>query len=280
MDAFTPLAVGGAWAPSLRRGTAIIPAYTRAPAVVAQTVAALCESSPGGFACGIGASSPIIVERWNGLVYDRPVQRTRDLARFLRRALSGERVVDTFDTFAIDGFRLARPPAVPPPILIAALRPAMLRLAADDADGAIINWFSAKDAAKAAAIVREGSPDHELVARILIAPTEDTEAVRSLTRRLITAYLTVPAYAASQRWLGRGAALGPMWDAWERGDRKGALDLVPNEVIDELVVHGSPDACRRGIADYVDNGVTTPVLAILPVGVEIDGALAALASPR
>jgi alkanesulfonate monooxygenase SsuD/methylene tetrahydromethanopterin reductase-like flavin-dependent oxidoreductase (luciferase family) len=152
----------------------------------------------------------------------------------------------------------------------------MLRLAAQEADGAIINWFSASDAGKAADIVRRDRPDHELVARILVAPTEDIEAVRALVRRLITAYLTVPAYAASQRWLGRGAALAPMWEAWDGGDRTAALALVPDSVVDELVVHGSPQACRRGIQAYVDNGVTTPVVAILPLGAGIDGALADL----
>jgi alkanesulfonate monooxygenase SsuD/methylene tetrahydromethanopterin reductase-like flavin-dependent oxidoreductase (luciferase family) len=34
-DAFTPLALASVWAPSLRLGTAIVPAYTRGPATLA-----------------------------------------------------------------------------------------------------------------------------------------------------------------------------------------------------------------------------------------------------
>ena len=56
---------------------------------------------------------------------------------------------------------------------------------------------------------------------------------------MITAYLNVEAYAEFHRWLGRGPALQPMWDAWAAGDRKAALAAIPDEVVDDLVVHGS-----------------------------------------
>ena len=57
-----------------------------------------------------------------------------------------------------------------------------------------------------------------------------------------------------------------MWDAWKAGDRKAALAAVPDEVVDDLVLHGSPESCREQIGRYVENGVTTPVLAVLPLG--------------
>jgi len=140
-DAFTPLALAAAWAPTLRLGTAIVPAYTRGPALLAQSAAALAEAAPGKFALGVGTSSNVIVERWNGIAFEEPYKRTRDLVRFLRLALTGEKVDAAFDTFTVKGFRLGRPPEVPPPILVAGLRPGMLRLAGREADGAIINWL-------------------------------------------------------------------------------------------------------------------------------------------
>ena len=56
-----------------------------------------------------------------------------------------------------------------------------------------------------------------------------------------------------------------MWDAWRAGDRKAALAAIPDEVVDQLVVHGSPATCRATIQRYFDNGVTTSSLAILPL---------------
>ena len=263
-DGFTPLVLAAAWEPRLRLGTAIVPAFTRAPALMAQCVASLADAAPGRVAFGIGSSSNVIVERWNGVPFVDPYKRVRDMVRFLREALSGEKVAHTYDTFKVDGFKLGVRPEVQPKILVAALREGMLRLAGREADGAIINWLAPEDVPKVAAVVNGQGPDRELVARIFCCPSEDTDAVRQAARFVIAAYLNVPVYAEFHRWLGRADALGGMWEAWKAGDRKAALAAIPDEVVDQLIVHGSPAACRARIQQYFDNGVTTSALAILP----------------
>jgi probable F420-dependent oxidoreductase len=273
-DAFTPLALAAAWAPALRLGTAIVPAYTRGPALLAQSAAALAEAAPGKFALGVGTSSNVIVERWNDIPFEEPYKRTRDLVRFLRQALTGEKVDAAFDTFTIKGFRLGRPPEVPPPILVAGLRPGMLRLAGREADGAIINWLGADDVTK---VVPEVGPGKEIVARIFVFPSEDISTVRAVARRMIAAYLNVPVYAAFHDWLGRGPLLEEMWTAWKAGDRKAALEAIPDQVVDDLVIHGSPAEVRAGVKRYLDNGVTTPALAIVPFGIDLRQAVRDLA---
>ena len=255
-DAFTPLALAAAWEPGLRLAPAIAPVFTRGPALLAMTFAALADAAPGRVTVGIGASSDVIVERWNGIPFSEPYRRTRDMIRFLKAALAGERVDGRFDTFTVSGFRLARPPEVVPPIVVAALRPGMLRLAGREADGAVLNWLSAEDVKT---VVPEVGDGKEIVARIFVCPSEDTEAARALARRMVAAYLTVPVYAAFHEWLGRGDRLRPMWDAWAAGDRRAAVAAVPDDVVDELVVHGSPSACRDHIARYVAAGVTVPI---------------------
>jgi hypothetical protein len=94
--------------------------------------------------------------------------------------------------------------------------------------------------------------------------------VRAGARFAIAAYLNVPVYAEFHRWLGRGEALQPMWDAWAAGDRKTATASIPDDVVDELVVHGSAEHCRARIQQYFDHGVTTSSLAILPLDRELD----------
>jgi len=275
-DGLTPIALAAAWTPSLRLGTAIIPAYTRGPALLAQTVAGMAEAAPGRFAFGLGTSSNVIVERWNGIEFTEPYKRVRDTIRFLRAALAGEKVDETYDTFAVYGFRLARPVESPPPIFLAGLRPGMLRLAGREADGAIINWLSAEDVATVVPHVGAGM---DIAARIFVCPSEDTDTVRAIGRRMIAAYLNVEVYAQFHRWLGRGDQLQPMWSAWQAGDRKGALAAIPDEVVDALIVHGSGAECRAHIQRYVDNGVTIPVIGLIPFGVDLADAVSDLA-PR
>jgi probable F420-dependent oxidoreductase len=266
-DAFTPLALAAAWEPRLRLGTAIVPAYTRSPACFAQCVASLADAAPGRFAIGVGSSSNVIVERWNGVPFVDPYKKVRDVVRFLRDALSGEKVAKAYDTFEIQGFRLNVRPEQAPPILVAALREGMLRLAGREADGVIINWLSPDDVRKVVGVVGDaaGGEEREVVARIFVCPSENTAAVREAAKFAIAAYLNVPVYAAFHDWLGRGEVLTPMWEAWKAGDRKAALAAIPDDLVDELVVHGSPAACRARIQEYFDNGVTTSSLAIMPL---------------
>ncbi len=261
-DAFTPLALASAWEPTLRLGTAIVPVYTRGPALIAMSAAALEQAAPGRFVLGLGASSPVIVGNWNGIDFDQPYQRSRDVLRAVRTALAGERVDGEFDAFTIKRFKLEQAPTPPPKIVLAALRPQMLRLAGREADGAILNWLAATDVPQCVAAIE--NPAAEVVARIFVCPTEDVEFARNVGRLVISTYLTVPAYAAFHDWLGRGAALAPMHTAWAAGDRAGAAAAIPDEVVDALVVHGSPQACREHVQAYADAGVQTPVLALLP----------------
>jgi probable F420-dependent oxidoreductase len=263
-DAFTPLTLASVWAPQLRLGTAIVPVFTRGPALLAMTAAALAEAAPGRFVLGIGASSPVIVKDWNGVPFERPYERSRDMLRFLRATLAGETVSATYDTFAVNRFRLERPPAQPPALLLAALRPRMLRLAAAEADGVILNWLSVEDVATVRAQLGGAGAGFETAARIFVCPTPDAAVARETGRRMIAAYLTVPAYAAFHRWLGRSAALKPLWDAWAAGDRRAAAASIPDEVVDALVVHGTPEECRSHVQRYVEAGVTTPVIALMP----------------
>ncbi len=174
------------------------------------------------------------------------------------------------------GFRLARPVEQPPPIFLAALRPGMLRLAGRAADGVIINWLSADDVAK---VIPELGADIPVAARIFVIPSEDADMCpghrppddhRLPQRRRLR---RIPPVA------GAGEVLGPMWRLWQDGDRKGALAAIPDEVVDDLVVHGSFAECRDRIGRYVANGVDIPALAVLPFGVDLAEAVEGL-SPR
>jgi probable F420-dependent oxidoreductase len=276
-DAFTPLALASVWALTLRLGTAIVPVYTRGPATLAQCAASLAAAAPGRVTIGIGASSDVIVERWNGGAFERPLERVRDTARFLRAALTGAKVSERYPTFAVDGFRLDLVPEQPPRLLIAALRPGMLRLAGRESDGAILNWLAPGDVGTVVPYVHEAGPGKEVAARIFVAPTADAAEARALARRAIAGYLTVPVYRTFQEWLGRGDRLESMWRAWEAGDRRAALAAIPDELVDELVVHGSPERCRDRVLGYLHAGVTTPILALLPVGGDVRGTVRGLA---
>lgn len=275
-DGFTPLTLAAAWESRLNLGVAVTPVFTRGAGLLAMSIAAMAEVSGGRFMMGLGASSEPVVQRWNGVAYDRPYARTRDVLRFVKRALDGEKIDEIFETFEVHGFKLSRPVLERPPILLGALRPGMLRLAGAEADGAILNWLGASDVAQCRAEVGDGKI---IAARLFVIPSADAAMARFIGRRMISSYLTVHAYAEFHRWLGRGDELQPMWDAWASGDRKLANTVIPDHVIDELIIHGPYEACREHVQRYVDAGVAVPTLAIVPFGVDLKEAVEGLA-PR
>ncbi|MEX2246179.1 MAG: LLM class F420-dependent oxidoreductase, partial [Dehalococcoidia bacterium] len=262
VDCFTPLALASAWTEKLRLGTAIANVYTRAPLTLAISAMGLAEAAPGRFAFGIGAGSSVIVEQWNGVPFTLPYRKVRDVASVLRRAFAGEKLTESLETVTMRGMRLGRQLAPPPPLYIAALRERMLMLAGEAADGVIINWLGARDVPKCVEGAREGArragrdpAKVEVVCRIFVVMTEEEPIVDFLGRRAIAAYLNVPVYAKFHEWLGHAPELRGMWDAWQAGDRKAATAAIQRGTIDDLIIHGDADTCRRKVQAYVDAGV-------------------------
>ncbi|MCC6380884.1 MAG: LLM class F420-dependent oxidoreductase [Dehalococcoidia bacterium] len=267
VDCFTPLAVV-AQATTMRVGTAIANVYTRGPATLAQSAAAIAELAPGRFVLGVGSGSQPIVEAWNDTPFRRPATRVRETVAFLRQALAGERVVFKGQTFSVDGLRLSRPVPGPIPIHVAALRRGMLRVAGEVADGVCLNWLSAEDVRQSVAVVREAARAAgrdpaaiEVTARLMVNVDPAGEVADVTVRRQIAAYLNVPVYREFHEWLGRGPALAGMWEAWEAGDRRAALAAIPPATAAELVIQGRPEERRAHVQRYLEAGVDTAFLS-------------------
>jgi alkanesulfonate monooxygenase SsuD/methylene tetrahydromethanopterin reductase-like flavin-dependent oxidoreductase (luciferase family) len=105
IDGFTPLTLASQWAPALRLGTAIVGIYTRAPVSLAVQAGTLAALAPGKFVLGLGTSSQVAVEQWNGIAFSQPYQRSRDMLRLARTASWSP------------GSSSARPPTPAPPAL-------------------------------------------------------------------------------------------------------------------------------------------------------------------
>ena len=252
-DGFTPLALAATWTDSMRLGTGVVGVFTRGPALLAQQAAALADASDGRFALGIGSSSDRIVEGWNEIPFERPLTRVEQTVDFLRPALAGERTRS--------GFKLEQaPPAVP--ILLAALRGKMLRLAVEKSEGAFSNFLPLSGVPQVVSQL-EGAPEgFELLCRFFCLPGA-REQVEPLARFMFASYATVPVYAEFFRWLGHGEAIAEMCDAWAAKDRERAVAAAPWDLIEEVFVLGSPEQMRERLGEFVAAGVTCPVL--LPI---------------
>ncbi len=275
VDPWIPLAIGATATRRATLGTAIVGAFTRGPAIIAMGAQAMAEAAPGRFCLGIGSGSNVTVERWNGGTFERPLARVTEVVQAIRQALDGEAMSVAGRTLNVSGFRLGRPVPSRVPIYVAALQERMVRQAVRISDGVITNWLSAQDVKRVAEVVREEAraagkdpASVELACRIFVCPTDDVRNARDQFRRMCTAYLNVPVYRRFHEWLGRSETLGPMHDAWDRGDRRAALAAVPDAVVDDLCIIGDADECRRRIVEYCDAGITIPIIKF--TGLETD----------
>jgi probable F420-dependent oxidoreductase len=250
-DGFTPLALAAAWTERARLGTGVVGVFTRGPALLAQQAAALADASGGRFALGIGASSDRIVEGWNRMSLERPVSKMSETVDFLREVFAGGR--------ADGGFKLEQPPAEPIPIIVAALRGKMLRLAVEKGDGAFTNFLPLGGLPKVVEAL-EGAPEgFELLCRFFCLPGR-REEVEPLARWMFASYATVPFYEAFFRWLGYGEQIDDMVAAWKRRDRDAATAAAPWELIEDIFIFGEPAEMKQRLGAYVEGGITLPVL--------------------
>ena len=270
-DGFTPLVLAAAWTERMRLGTGVVNVFTRGPAVLAQHSSGLQDASGGRFCLGIGSSSNVIVERWNGIPFERPLTRVRETVAFLRAALGGERASPGGSTDGRGAFKLEQPPPAPVPIYIAALRERMLQTAGELGDGAFVNFLPLGSLERVMAEIRAGEERagkpagaSDVLCRFFCIQGDPEQAL-PLARWMFAAYATVPVYEAFFRWLGHADAIAPLVEAWRGGDRARAVELAPRDLIEDIFILGGPDDQRARLEAYADGGITTPVLMPIPL---------------
>ncbi len=279
-DAFTPLAWAAARTSTIGIGTHIATLFSRTPAMTAQSAASLDFLSGERLTLGIGTSGPIVVERWHGQRWERPLQRTREYVEILRLALSGEQVDYEGELFQLRNFRLRdRPLRTDMPIMIASIGPRNVELTGELADG----WlpiFLRRDAIPgmrellAAGAARSGRDPGaiEIAPSILAAVAERPEEAQAMARAHIAYYVGGMGafYNRLMRrfgWEREAAQIRAEWTRPRREGRSAAAAAVTDEMVETTCAVGSPAQARERLAEARAAGVTLPIL-MFPFGAD------------
>lgn len=240
-----------AWAATTTRlevGVGVAPVWTRSAAQLAMACATLQESSGGRFLLGLGVSHPATMGPWHGAEVRRPLTAAAETLEVLRQLESGESSDVTGEVVSSRGLRLRispRPPATRR--YLAAMGPRMLELAGRRAEGALLNWASPAEVARAGRTVREAADDEarpgpEVAAYVRVAVADDPDAARGALARQIGAYCALPAYAAHFERQGFGAAVARVKQAHREGaGPAGLADALGEDALTQLGWYGTPD---------------------------------------
>jgi probable F420-dependent oxidoreductase len=252
---------------SIRLGMAVVPAYTRTPAVLASTVMTLSHLAPGRIIMGLGSSSHAMIENWHGIPFEKPLTRVRETTLMLRQMLTGERETHAGETLHSSGFRLVPPANGEVPIYLAALRPKMLEMAAEVGDGVVLNSFPLAALPKMMAHIQIGAErggkslqSMEIVNRHHVIVTDDVAAGRDQFRAIFTGYFATPVYNKFLAWFGYQDAAASLDEGWKSKDRGKTAAAMSDELVDQLGVIGPAEHCREVVRAYMAEGITTAVI--------------------
>ncbi|SDT80064.1 LLM class F420-dependent oxidoreductase [Actinoplanes derwentensis] len=282
-DAPTIMGYLAAKTETVRIGSAILPIYSRTPALIAQTAAGLDAMSGGRAILGLGASGPQVIEGWHGVAYDKPIARTREIIDICRRIWRRE-IITQDGLYRLplpDGLGkplkiLTHPVRDRIPVYVAALGNANVRMTAEVADGWLPFLYVPERAAgvwgKALAegYQKRTLPPLEIVAGGPLAIGNDVTHLRDLARPMIALY--VGGMGAKGRNFyhdvisryGFEAEADRIQELYLAGHKKEAAAAVPAELLELGSLIGPESYVRDRIAAFRESGVT--VLNVTPIG--------------
>jgi 5,10-methylenetetrahydromethanopterin reductase len=242
LEALTALAVAGSQVPGIELATAVIPSYPRHPAVLAQqAMTTALAVGPGRLTLGVGVSHQIVIESFYGYSFDQPARHMREYLEVLLPLLDG-RPVNMDGSTVSAHIGLTTPRAARIPVLLAAMAPRMLRLAAEQADGTVL-WMTGPATVRdyivptiTAAAGAAGKSAPRVVCQLPVCVTSDPDAARAQAGEDFAIYGQLPSYRAM---LDKEGAAGPA----------------------EVAIVGDEDAVAAQIADLAAAGATDFVAA-------------------
>jgi len=267
MDAFTAAAAVGAQTHRIRIGLSVVPVFTRPAAVFATSAATLSYVAPNRVVLGLGSSSETMIGSWYGVPFEKPLTRVRETVLALKQMLTGEKTTFEGETLFARNFRLGVPLNGAMPIYVAGLRPKMLELAGELADGLVLNLCPAEVLPQVLEHVDTGAKrvgrrvdDIEITSLLNIFVTDDDAAAVSTMNRVALGYYSTGVYNKYLRWMGYESEADQIREGFAERDRAKTESALSEGIVRKLGIIGTKDECLRHLATYRDAGLDTAIL--------------------
>ena len=245
-DPLTALPVAGRATAGIELGTAIMPTWPRHPAALAQQALTADDALRGRLTLGIGASHEVMMSHDLGIPFERPARHTREYLSVLGPLLAREPVCFRGEVFSVETQLLIRRDARVVPVLLAAMGPAMLKLAGAATTGTITSWTGPRTIADfivpaiSAAAEMAGRPSPRIVVGLPIGLTGDPDGLRDRLAGQTDFYESLPSYQATR-------------------DREGVAALA------DLAILGDEAHLDATLARLADGGATDFAAQLLPL---------------
>lgn len=254
----------------IKLGTAVSSVYVRSIPTIAMAAATVDELSKGRFILGLGSSHKVQVGPEHGMEYTKPITRLRESVAIIRQLLATGTAHFEGETVTIEHFDLwFKPRRTDLPIYAAAVRPKMMAVCGEIADGIILTRSTLDTGAQVKQCLAEGAaltgrdPDKIEVATLMpLAVADDrAEAMNSMRPGLAFYVGFFPRYRQMIAGYGFEEEIAASAAAFAKGDQAGAERCITDAVIDATAVVGTPGECRDRIEAYRQSGIDLPIIS-------------------
>lgn len=246
-------------------GTAVANVYSRTPSLLGMSAVTLDALSSGRAILGLGVSSPPVIEEWHGLAFNRPLRRLRESIEIIKQVCDGGTVDYDGEIFDIGPYSVGLPSdRIDIPVFNAAMGEQNRRLTGEFADGWMPVFIPRSELSKHIEELQRtaaaaGRDPVTVAPWIPLGVADDRQRARRLVRELIAQEMAM-GYDRLLNQYGYGAVASTARTKWLAGDRAGAAEAIPVEVLDEFAVYGTPADCRESIHQYCELGVDLPIV--------------------
>jgi coenzyme F420-dependent oxidoreductase len=279
-DAVTALTCIARETETIDIGTSIMPVYSRSPSLIGQTAATLQEVSEGRFRLGLGPSGPIVIENWHGADFGNPLRRTRETVDVVKQVLSGEEVDYDGEYFDLQGFRLrCEAPDPVPPVETAGMGPKAVELAGRFADG----WHALlltrdglrdrlEDFDRGSEMGDRDRSEQRVTLSLTCCALDDPEEAKRLVKQHSAFYIGGMGtyYRDNLARQGHEDVANAVYDNWQEGDHEAAMEALPDNVLEQLAVWGTPESAREHFEQFTDVKGVEAVSVSFPREADLD----------
>lgn len=246
-------------------GSSIVNIYSRSPSLIAMGAATVDTISNKRLVLGLGTSSQPLVEDFHGDKFERPLKRMKEYVEIIRLILSGKTVNYSGEIFSLKNFSLLiKPPRDRIPIYLAAVNQKMVELTWKIADG-VIFYLRPKSEIKTTLVKMQNQKKIDSSLQIITCVNADSEKAMVRAKKTLAFYVSVgKIYRGFLASNGFENETKNIFEEYEKNGLQSNYELVPESMVNELCIAGTPDECKTQLRQFRETGIDLPIIQFNP----------------
>ena len=247
-------------------GSSIINIYSRSPSLIAMGAATVDTISNKRLVLGLGTSTRPLIEDFHGDKFEKPVKRMKEYVEIIRLILTGKTINYSGEIFSLKDFSLLiKPPRNTIPIYLAAVNHKMVELAWEIADG-IIFYLRPKNEIKSTLAKMKNQKKIDTTLQIITCIHNDPEKAIIRAKKTIAFYVSVgKIYREFLALNGFKNETKNIFEEYKKTGLENNHELVPESMINELCISGTPDECKKQLKQFRETGINLPIIQFNPI---------------